>query len=278
MFPLHARANRAEFPRCGAWRRSWTAKGNEMSVTIVARVGVICAVATLVFAGCSGEPTEESEVPDALSLSDVAALAPTPELAVEMSAESRYVEIGQFRGHVNPTDGTFEIEMLPRAVAQVAEDDGVRTRVQAASYCEFDVEGDDVPGTNPPDTLEFYTDETSVHAGLAGNTGEINACKTGDYVGDGALFNNNPDDVPASERHSTYDALGVFCGDVRVINFYSQTLTNTYAEITEFSGEVNQNAYLCTRGNYFDCLGTGAHAPTQGYDAPGNSLGAVVVR
>ena len=226
------------------------------------RFPLALTIACALFACTGSETTELSENPSDTAAQDEPRRPAGPSAALD----DRLVTVGEFRGFADPVTGELVIEtILPEGVESMDE---LRTRRQGL-WCEALVDQDGTPGSGSVNTVELVTPPGSVFAGLAGDTPNITACRTGDDTGAGPNA-NNPEGFGVGSRTSLYDSLGVFCGDVTVRSFYSGTLLDTYAEITETTAETSQYAYQCEPGA---CDGTGAWSVTEGSARPDNGLG-----
>lgn len=157
------------------------------------------------------------------------------------SARTTSVALAEFEGYANPATGEFQIQRVTdlNPLAQVAalyEGRDLRTIGQASSlvgpstlprstpapWCVGVVENDGTPGSGREGTFELYTDPATIASSTIDGGGNIVVPSVCRQAG-------------ADETWYEYD--GVFCADVRAMNFNTVPWREVHAQLYAFRGD-----------------------------------------
>jgi hypothetical protein len=189
---------------------------------------LIFAIALPALAAC-GTDDETGIQPGSPSVDDSASTRPD-------GAQPTPVEVGRFEGGYNAATGEFYFRTLPRELPDNVGVDGLRGAGQASvasgSWCEANTISDGTSGSNPTDSFEIY----SVDSSVSFNFGACQALVASALAGG---------DIPARLGFDSTDFFGgVFCFDTVVTNFYdTETWPGVIAEITLFDGATSEQPY-----------------------------------
>ena len=162
----------------------------------------------------------------------------------------RFRTLVTFSGYADPANGIFEIwtETSPDGARL---QDGYATG-EAALFCELAVGEDDDPDTNPPNTVQVFSEAGSTFVGRTDCRDDPPAGTV--YTGEVGLTD-------------IWESTGVFCSSVTIENFFSRRLGPVYAEIVDFTGRSGQIGM----GDVL--LSTGESVPPPGANGPGVDYG-----
>ena len=160
---------------------------------------------------------------------------------------TRFRTVVEFSGHADPANGIFEIW----TVAPQRDRRGDYAVGESALFCELPVDSDGHPDTNPPDTIQVFTEEGSTYSGLE-------ACRAAQPPGTVYAGQSGFADL--------WTSTGVFCSNVTVENFYDHAFGPMYLEIVNFTGgdgQVGMGDVLMSTGETIPPPGT--NGPDTGY-------------
>jgi alpha-tubulin suppressor-like RCC1 family protein len=149
---------------------------------------------------------------------------------------AREIEVGRFEGGYIAETGEFYFRQVPRELPDGVVRGDLRSAGQASvatgSWCEANTISDGTSGSNPVDSFEIYSVDSSVSFSPS-------ACQS---LVTGAL---TAGDLPARTAFDATDFFGgVFCFDTVVTNFYdTETWPGVIAEITLFDGATSEQPY-----------------------------------
>lgn len=134
-----------------------------------------------------------------------------------------FLALVEFEGGYDAETGNFSIERVSLPDDSPLDLGGLGL-VEQAIWCGLRVVADGAPGSNPNDSVELYTDPTTIVSAAPPAPAPARCTAAGGNVG-------------------LYPILGVFCADVRVMNFFSVPLTDVHVAIDFVGDETNYGPY-----------------------------------
>ena len=187
------------------------------------------ACLALFVSACSSEPGAPAPEPDAGVGADVSAALEEATSTVVAPRDERWV-VAEFVVHVDPERGVFDVMPVERATSSMR---GLRT-AQQGLFCGLDVDTyDGDPTTSPVNTVDLWNVDGSFALG---------------------------DDCGPTAGALPYSAAdNAICADFGIANFYSNRLTDVYAEVESMQPSDAFRAYRYEDLVLFG-LGTGDNA------------------
>jgi cysteine-rich repeat protein len=202
---------------------------------------------------------------DPSSSSSIPTSAKAPPLAEPIKTErGTLVEMARIEGHGNPETGELWMRVVPTGADGQAREDGVEGNAQALARpggnCSLTAnDPDEMRGTNPDDTLEFYT------------LGNVAGAPTNHQSSfdPGVCETHLESDLAADPFYSSvlFPSSGTGCAYQRVQNFYSKRFERVFMDIDVWNGNYTTN------GPYGPGFTNGTTTTRPGRNAPSQSLG-----